>query len=308
MPKYSAVIQGAVNSEVVALAADHSTMAKFPGLGDTNFQKISKRLQVMEMKAIARIQRNWAQWHSLKSPGLSQFKPGAAHERSTKEFRLSLALDRLRNKQFTGRTTTLLHLDGMLQRLPDTSELRLAVLYGIGGVGKTQIALEYVYRFQSRYSAIFWIDGAREDVFNDSILRCLHQILSHYEINGLKTTPMWEFMNKTVNEPRQPQSGTGTPFFRSASSSYQDCFKLWLSHEENMSWLLIIDNVDDLESFNFQSVLPSTAWGSVVVTSRRSDLALTWNAIEVSEMDESESLHLLSQTTDIHFDSESSGK
>jgi len=30
-------------------------------------------------------------------------------------------------------------------------------LHGLGGVGKTQIALEYVYRHALEYSAVFWI-------------------------------------------------------------------------------------------------------------------------------------------------------
>ena len=31
------------------------------------------------------------------------------------------------------------------------------VLHGLGGIGKTQIALEYTYRYRSEYDAIFWL-------------------------------------------------------------------------------------------------------------------------------------------------------
>ena len=35
-------------------------------------------------------------------------------------------------------------------------------LYGLGGVGKTQLALEYVYLNRTKYERIYWISGATE--------------------------------------------------------------------------------------------------------------------------------------------------
>lgn len=45
VPKYSAVIQGAVNAESVSLAADHSTMVKFASEQDSNFIKVVRYLR-----------------------------------------------------------------------------------------------------------------------------------------------------------------------------------------------------------------------------------------------------------------------
>jgi hypothetical protein len=62
-----------------------------------------------------------------------------------------------RNPHFTGR-------DGMLTQLRKrlrAGEGRLAVqaLYGLGGVGKTQLALEYAHRFAADYDMVWWIDA-----------------------------------------------------------------------------------------------------------------------------------------------------
>ena len=36
------------------------------------------------------------------------------------------------------------------------------VLHGLAGVGKTQIALEYTYRYRSEYDAIFWLEAEHD--------------------------------------------------------------------------------------------------------------------------------------------------
>src|SRR4051794_26542218 len=62
-----------------------------------------------------------------------------------------------RNPRFTGR-------DGMLAELRrrlHTGEATLTVqaLYGLGGVGKTQLAIEYAHRFAADYDLVWWLDA-----------------------------------------------------------------------------------------------------------------------------------------------------
>ncbi|SNX88764.1 tetratricopeptide repeat protein [Streptomyces sp. TLI_55] len=59
-----------------------------------------------------------------------------------------------RNAAFTGRDRMLVHL-----REAFASGQRVAVqaLHGRGGVGKTQLALEYAYRFAGEYELVWWI-------------------------------------------------------------------------------------------------------------------------------------------------------
>src|SRR5205807_8884650 len=56
-----------------------------------------------------------------------------------------------RNPVFTGRSETLDKLRADLLR-----DGRQA-LYGLGGIGKTQIAAEYAFRHRQNHNAIFWV-------------------------------------------------------------------------------------------------------------------------------------------------------
>ncbi|MGY1760146.1 FxSxx-COOH system tetratricopeptide repeat protein [Geodermatophilus sp. SYSU D00779] len=72
-----------------------------------------------------------------------------------------------RNPRFTGR-------DGMLtdlrQRLRSgESTLTLQALYGLGGVGKTQLALEYAHRFATDYDLVWWMDAEQPVLIPDQL-------------------------------------------------------------------------------------------------------------------------------------------
>lgn len=74
-----------------------------------------------------------------------------------------------RNEHFTGRRTI---LDQLLTRIPPDSNCdtcQRTVLHGLGGVGKTQIALEAIYRLHHQDSAcsIFWVSAQTFTIFEN---------------------------------------------------------------------------------------------------------------------------------------------
>lgn len=65
----------------------------------------------------------------------------------------------LRNQAFHGRTKLLTVMLSGLSHQNRNAGLAHVALFGLGGVGKTQIALEYAYRHFQDYTAIFWINA-----------------------------------------------------------------------------------------------------------------------------------------------------
>jgi serine/threonine protein kinase/tetratricopeptide (TPR) repeat protein len=151
-----------------------------------------------------------------------------------------------RNPFFTGRERLLAQLHSGLHTF------RLAhALSGLGGVGKTQVALEYAYRYGTGYQAVLW---ARAETREE-----LHA--SFTEIAGLLDLPQKE---------------------DEAQEVIIQAVKDWLSRESN--WLLILDNADELALLS--AFLPTRFSGQVLLTTRAQatgKLARRW---EVETMDE----------------------
>ncbi|CRK28568.1 hypothetical protein BN1723_014346 [Verticillium longisporum] len=55
-------------------------------------------------------------------------------------------------------------------------ERRVFVLHGLGGVGKTQPAVDFARHHQAAFSSVFWLDGGSEDRLRQIIARCIDRI------------------------------------------------------------------------------------------------------------------------------------
>jgi hypothetical protein len=129
---------------------------------------------------------------------------------------------------FTGREE---QLQEVFQRFAakDTASVgKLQALVGLGGMGKTQTAAEYAYRYRNGYQAVLWIRAETKDNLLDDF-RSLIRLL---------------------NLPEQ-----GDPI-----TTMQTWFR------ENSEWLLILDNADDFEQI--EPFLPRSPRGHVLVTTR----------------------------------------
>jgi tetratricopeptide (TPR) repeat protein len=156
-----------------------------------------------------------------------------------------------RNPFFTGRDEFLETLSRELRdKHPRRYNYRIA-LYGLGGVGKTQSALEYAYRHREDYAYIFWISGVdRPELFSGfgriaGLLRC-----------GLSLTRPEDIAKR---------------------------IQLWLEANEN--WLLIIDNLDDFEVIS--GYLPqSQGSGHTIITTRNTNThGIPATGLEMRELD-----------------------
>jgi DNA-binding SARP family transcriptional activator len=74
-----------------------------------------------------------------------------------------------RNPWFTGRA-------GMLEQLhrrlgSGEGTLVVQALHGLGGVGKTQLAIEYAHRFAADYDLVWWLDAEQPVLISDQLAR-----------------------------------------------------------------------------------------------------------------------------------------
>ena len=142
-----------------------------------------------------------------------------------------------RNNCFCGRDRELEAIAVQLKNTPNGC-IHSAVC-GLGGVGKTSLAVEFLWQHQEKYpGGIFWISG--ED----------------------------KFFQRSVNEMAL-QIGTLENDFHNSLSRTLD----WLRKRENL-WCLVVDNLDELEmSSEMRKLLTGnwkyTARGHIIITTRR---------------------------------------
>lgn len=160
-----------------------------------------------------------------------------------------------RNRFFTGRHALICELRDRL-RLPRNENRPIAVisLQGMGGIGKTQTAVEFAYLHSGDYDIAWWVDADTSSLITDGLV------------------------------------GLANELSLTAESPQKTIEKLWavLSGREN--WLLIYDNVYD--PTNLSDYRPPTN-GHWILTSRNPTVARVADMIEISEFERSESLKLL---------------
>ena len=85
-----------------------------------------------------------------------------------------------RNSHFTGREA---ELHTLRLRLADSSIPSMEVLsqpsqavYGLGGIGKTEIAVEYAHRYAAKYDIVWWVRAEHPDRVSDSFVKLGRQL------------------------------------------------------------------------------------------------------------------------------------
>jgi GTPase SAR1 family protein len=126
----------------------------------------------------------------------------------------------------------------------NTSMRHTVVIHGLGGTGKSQLALRYAKDYKDRYNPILWINGTDTDTTRSSFERCAAEL-------GLATdiTPT-----------------TGSALIDWPAVQVVLCW-LRARKKTDEEWLVIVDNTDDV-SWGLKSVMPKGRRGSIMVTSR----------------------------------------
>ncbi|KAK0639874.1 hypothetical protein B0T16DRAFT_383637 [Cercophora newfieldiana] len=178
-----------------------------------------------------------------------------------------------RNKDFVGRETI---LTGLLARISpggDEHDCQRTVIEGLGGVGKTQIALEAAFRLGDAHPdcSVFWVPAVDATTFENA-----------YRVIG-----------RQLNIPGIDED----------KADVKALIKDVLSRQSAGNWLLIIDNADDPEllfggDIALADYLPFSRKGSILFTTRNHELGVRLvqfesHIIPVEEMSRDEALKLL---------------
>ncbi|MFF3814305.1 FxSxx-COOH system tetratricopeptide repeat protein [Streptomyces bacillaris] len=152
-----------------------------------------------------------------------------------------------RNPGFTGRSLVLERMrdqlgGGMAVVLPQPQ-----TLYGLGGVGKTQVALEYVHRFMADYDLVWWISSEQ----SDDVVASLAELAVRLGAQGGED-------------------------MAAASQEAVDLLRRGVPSDR---WLLVFDNADDPETLRRH--FPQGGSGHILVTSRNQSWSQHGDALPV---------------------------
>ncbi|KAN0082014.1 hypothetical protein V8E54_003312, partial [Elaphomyces granulatus] len=175
-----------------------------------------------------------------------------------------------RNPRFLGRHNEIMELEQKV--LSNNDKVRKMAITGLGGVGKTQIALEVAYRVRDRKPecSIFWIPSTSIEMIEQAYM----SIGKHLELQGV------------------------------APAEMKMRVKAHLNSEKAGPWLLIVDNVDDRNiwltsdggSPALDTYLPQSKYGFVLFTTRNRQLATRLvgpDIIKIHQMDDRMATDLL---------------
>ena len=138
---------------------------------------------------------------------------------------------------------------------------RSCLLWGTGGIGKTQICLKFIEEISGRFSYVFWVDAFSVE----SITMSLRGISS---ISAAKAF----CLDNSIESVLQ-----------------------WISGIQE-EWLIVFDNADEPPVYVVEKFIPPGNRGNILITSRNRSMGTLIsfeNIIEINEMEEVDAITLL---------------
>jgi len=154
-----------------------------------------------------------------------------------------------RNSFFIGREDLLADLHRQLQTGQATALSQPQAITGLGGIGKTQTAVEYAYRFHQDYQVVLWAHAENIESLTSSFIT----------FATLLNLPELKVQDQTITV---------------------NAVKGWL--QTHSGWLLILDNADDLALI--PTFLPPSLGGHLLLTTRASTVGHLASRIELNTL------------------------
>ena len=227
--------------------------------------------------------------------------PLAVHEFQV-SYSIPMCLPFRRNNNFTGRDRELAEIHKALHHAESIiSQQRVMILHGLGGIGKTQLAIQYAYIHRKDYTSVWLVNASTTQTLSQGFLEIARQLLSHHTKKataGLKPDNAQIAGELGLPPDVVDQNGKLT-MSRDVTDIVTAAIIGWFAAEGNNQWLLIIDNYDDLRNVNIFDFLHPSSAGSILITSRSRDACRIGKTLGVQEVTENEALEILRKSSDM---------
>ena len=150
---------------------------------------------------------------------------------------------------FTDRETILAALSSFFTAA-QTHQPRILALNGLGGIGKTQIALEYLYRTSHLYQTTLWLNASTRERLSTEVSTLAEKLALPAEA--------WADEDHLFT-----------------------AVKRWLSSQTG--WLLVLDQLDDLTLLDL--IVPAQSNGHILLTTRTQTAGEVASALPVTQLD-----------------------
>ena len=173
---------------------------------------------------------------------------------------------------FVQRDTEMTQLEKFFMPDPNSKRRKVFVIHGLGGMGKTQLCVEYVRQHKGDFTAVFWLDGSSKDALRQSLASAAARLPKEGLLSAGQPSPDAHDVDGSIAALLQ-----------------------WLSLEANTGWLLVLDNIDrewqgassraDPQAYDFKDYLPPADHGNVLITTRLSRLQRAKACLRLGEVD-----------------------
>jgi hypothetical protein len=173
---------------------------------------------------------------------------------------------------FVQRDTEMTQLEKFFLPDPNSKRRKVFVVHGLGGMGKTQLCVEYVRQHKIDFTAVFWLDGSSKDALRQSLASAAARLPKESLLSHGQPSPDTHDVDESIAALLQ-----------------------WLSLEANTSWLLVLDNIDrewqgasgraDPQAYDFKDYLPPADHGNILITTRLSRLQRPKASLRLDEVD-----------------------
>ncbi|PVF97304.1 hypothetical protein CPB86DRAFT_707261 [Serendipita vermifera] len=254
VPRGSGTIAGDRNAKAIELHGNHFEIIKYQERDNNDYRRVVGHLSNLVGEAPSQVAKNWSREkdHRMIDNGKGQ----GPHRVLSKPL---LPVSR----NYVHRP----HIEDFLtEKLlsPDPSRLQpRCILHGLGGSGKTQVALHWIGLNKDKFTNIVFIDASSQK-----------QIDADLETAIRSVSPKW------------------------SEATWQQAVA-YLS--EQKGWLLFLDNADSPD-LRLEDYLPNSSSGAVLITTRNRECTsyASDSHMQVGEMSEAEAVDLLHKVARIH--------